>query len=115
MRRDLEDAIGRGVDDGRAGAHVLLAQFLDDLGAGCGFVAERAAADAALEFIHDFAREAVREKRKRLFEMDAGHLPMACGRVFARRGQSTAAECSGGGRDRIEMRKRLDVGQPETA
>ena len=41
VRGDLEDAVGRGVDDGRARAHVLFAQFLDDLGARGRHVAQR--------------------------------------------------------------------------
>ena len=61
VRGDLEDAVGRSVDDRRAGAHVLVAEFLDDLGAGGRTVAERAASDAALELVHDFRREAVRD------------------------------------------------------
>ena len=94
MRGDLKDAVGRGVDDRRAGPHVLLAELLDDFGAGGGEIAERAAADAALEFVHDLAREAVREKRERLVEMDAGHLPMTRRRVFAG-GCERAASISG--------------------
>ena len=62
VRGHLEDAVGRGVNDGRAGAHVLGAQFLDDLGARGGLVAQRAAADAPLEFVHDFRRETVRDR-----------------------------------------------------
>ena len=96
VRGDLEDAVGRGVDDRRAGAHVLLAQFLDDLGAGGGLVAERAAADAALEFVHDLGREAVRIERKRLVQMDADHFPVAGGRVLAGRRQRAAAVGAGG-------------------
>ena len=61
VRRDLKNAVGRGVDDRRAGAHVLLAKFLDDLGAGGGLVAERAASDAALEFVHDLRGKTVRD------------------------------------------------------
>ncbi len=48
VRRNLEDAIARGVHDGVAGAHVLFAQFLDDFGAGGGLIAERFSADRAL-------------------------------------------------------------------
>ena len=47
--RDLEHAVGRRVDDPVAGALVLLAQPLDDLGARGGHVADHAAAGAARE------------------------------------------------------------------
>ena len=50
VRGDLEDAVAGGVDDREAGAHVLLAEFLDDFSAGGGLVAEGAAADLAFEF-----------------------------------------------------------------
>ena len=43
VRGDLEHAVGRGVDDRLAGAHVLGAELVEDLGAGGGLVAERAA------------------------------------------------------------------------
>ena len=50
VRGDLKDAVAGRVDDRKAGADVFFAKFLDDFGAGGGLVAERAAADAALEF-----------------------------------------------------------------
>ena len=40
MRGDLEDAVGRGVNNRRTGAHVLRAEFRDDLGAGRRLVAD---------------------------------------------------------------------------
>ena len=49
VRRDLEHAVGRRVDDRLAGPHVLGAQALDDLGARGDDVADRLAADPALE------------------------------------------------------------------
>ena len=62
MRGHLEHAVGGSVDDRLAGAHVLFAELLDDLGSRSGVIAERAAADASLELLHDLGREAVREK-----------------------------------------------------
>jgi hypothetical protein len=115
VRGHLEDAIGRGVDDRRPRAHVLRAQFLDDFGSRGGLVAQRAARDAALEFVHDLARETVRIKRERLLQMDARHLPMARGGVLAGRRQRAAPERSGGlggGRQSFE---RLDVAESQPA
>ena len=43
VRRDLEDAVGRRVDDRRAGPHVLGSELVDDLRPGSGLVAEHAA------------------------------------------------------------------------
>ena len=115
VRGHLENAVGRGVDDGRAGAHVLGAQFLDDLGAGSGLVAERAAADAALEFVHDLGRKAVRDRAGTASSRwMPDHLPMAGGRVLAGRGQG-AAPVSARRRDCAAAMsgQRLDVAQPE--
>ena len=95
MRGHLKDAVGGSVDDRFAGAHVLLAQFLDDLGSGRRAIAERAAPDAALELLHDLGRKAVREQRKWFRKMDAHHFPMPGGGVFARRRQRASAECRG--------------------
>ena len=83
MGGDLKDGVARGVDDGLAGANVLLAKFLDDFGAGGGFVADGAAADLAFEFLDDLARESVLVDGEGLIEPDASHFPMARGRVFA--------------------------------
>ncbi len=61
VRGHLKNAVGGGVDNGRAGADVLFAQLLDDLRAGGGFVAQRVASDTALEGLHHFGRKAMRE------------------------------------------------------
>ena len=113
MRGDLEDAVGRRVDDRRAGAHVLLAQFLDDLGAGGGLVAERPAADAAFELAHHLGREAVRVQRERLGEVNADHFPMAGGGVFAGRSQGAVAVSAGGRGGGSDAGERLDVAEAE--
>ena len=49
VRGDLEHAVGRRVDDERAGPHVLRAELVDDLRARRGLVAEDAASRAARE------------------------------------------------------------------
>jgi hypothetical protein len=92
VRRHLEHAVGGRVDDGRARAHVLGAQFLNDLGARGSLVAQRIAADPPLEFLHDLGRKSVRVERKGTVQMDAGHFPVAGGGVFAGRSQGAAAE-----------------------
>ena len=82
MRGDLEDAICRGINDGRTGADVLITEFGDDFGAGSGLVAEGAATDAVLEGLHEGRVKALRIEGERFVEMDADHLPMPGGRVF---------------------------------
>src|SRR5690242_14104684 len=115
VRGDLEDAVGGSVDDGRAGAHVLGSQFFDDLGAGRGFIAQRAPADPVLEVVHNFRRETARVEWKRFFQMDAGHLPVTGGGVFAGRGQRATAEGGGWIWNGCKACKRLDVGEAEPA
>ena len=83
VRGDLEDAVGRRVDDQRAGAHVLGAELVDDLGAGRGLVAEHAAAGAARELGDDLRRKPVRETsgtggRARCPSSPSGRSPSPC-------------------------------------
>src|SRR5690242_3732007 len=97
MRGDLKDTIGRGVDDGRAGAHVLLAELLNNFGAGGRLVPENFASDFFFERSDYIRREAVRIKRKRFIENDAGHLPMSGGGIFAGGSETAFAVSAGGG------------------
>ena len=110
---NLEDTVAGGVDDGLAGADMFFAKFLDDFGAGGGFVAEGLAADLFFEFGDEFAREAVRVDRESLGEPDAGHFPVAGGGVFARRRQGAFSES----RDRpihgTYVRQRFEISQAQ--
>ena len=96
MRGDLEYAVGRRIDNRPARSHVLFAEFFDNLRPRGRLVAERFAADARFERIHDFCWEAVRVDRKRLFEMNARHLPVARGGVLAGRSERTLSIRAGG-------------------
>ena len=111
VRGYLEDAVGRRVDDGRARPHVRSPQFLDDLGARSGLVAERAAPGAPLEFTHDIGRKAPRKERERLGEVDTRHFPMPRGSVLARRAQGAFAIGGSGGLRRRDSSKGLDVAE----
>ncbi len=113
MRGDLENAVAGGVNDRKAGTLVLFAEFLDDFGAGGGLVAESFAADRALEFFHEIAREAVLVNGEGLIEPDTGHFPVAGSGVFAGRNGNSLPESTDGMRGRIEMRERLDIGEAE--
>ena len=105
VRGDLKNAVARGVDDGLAGAHMLVAQFLDDFGAGSRLVAESLASDLLFEFSDELRRETLADKPERPGQPDAGHLPMPGGGVFAGRVRgafSVGCEWRGGG---SEMRQ----------
>ena len=115
MRGNLEDAIGRGVNNRRASAHVLGSEFLDDLGAGGGAIPNRAAAGLLLEFGHDLRGKSVGKQREGLGEMYAHHLPMSGGCIFSRRSESAPTECGAGCRIGWKTGERLDVSQAETA
>ena len=65
VRGDLEDAVGRGVDDGPPGGHVLGPQFVDDRRSRSGLVAEDRAADRCLERGDQIERKAVRDRSGR--------------------------------------------------
>src|SRR5581483_2590901 len=111
MRRYLKDAIGRCVDDRLPGAHVLFAQFLDDLSTGSGAIAERAASDARFEFAHQFGRKAVWEEREWLRQVNPGHLPMTRGGVFAGRRKRAFAVGGRGPLYRPDAFERLQIAQ----
>ena len=92
MRGDLKDAVGGGVDDRRAGTHVLGAELFDDLGARRRAIAQRAAADLRFELKHDLGRKPVGEERKRPIEMDTNHLPVPGRSVLSGGGERGSSE-----------------------
>ena len=83
MCGDLQHAVGRGVDDERAGFLVLSAVVPDDLRPGVWFVAENFAPERRFELCDDRGREAVGIGRHRIAAHDARHLPVPDGRVLA--------------------------------
>ena len=113
VRRDLEDGVGRRVDDPLAGLLVLLAELLDDLGARRGLVAEHAAPGAVHERVDDVVREPVRIRRERLRGDDAHQLPVAGGRVLALRPLEEPARDRRRSRLRRAALELLDVPEPE--
>ena len=81
--RDLEDGVGGRVHDPLAGALVLLAELVDDLGPRGGLVAEHAAPGAVREALDQLEGETVRVRRHGHRGDDAHQLPVAGGRVLA--------------------------------
>ncbi len=79
---DLEDGIARGVDDRLSGAHVLLAEPVDDLGAGRGADREHLAPDPPLVLADDLLGEPVGIRPERFFDDEAHHLPVPGRGVF---------------------------------
>ena len=103
VRGDLEHAVGRGVDDGLAGAHVGLAQLGDDLRAGGVAVAQHAgqrrAPNQFFEQRRWKARLALAEVAPVEANRDARELPVAARRVLAAAqlgGVSVRADHGGG-------------------
>ncbi len=80
---DLEDRVGRGVEDRAPGPHVLGAEPVDDLGARGRDVAEWFATGDRGERLDQLARKTVRKRRKGHLRSDTGHLPMTRDRVLA--------------------------------
>ena len=85
VRRDLEDGVGRRVDDPLARLLMLLAELLDDVGARRRLVPEHAAARLVHERVDHVVREPVRVRRHRGRRDDAHQLPVARRRVLALR------------------------------
>jgi hypothetical protein len=113
VSRDLEDRVGRRVDDPLARALMLFAELLDDLRARRGLVADHASARAVHERVDHLVGEAVRVGRERARRDDAHQFPVARGRVLALR----ALEQPAGDRGRVRLRgaafERLDVSETE--
>src|SRR5690606_15758836 len=100
MGGDLENAVGRRVDDGLAGAHVLLAQLIDDGSAGGGLVAQHPASDGGRKGVDYFTGKPVGIDGKRPIEDDAGQFPVTRRRVLARGLLGHAAKAPDGRRIR---------------
>ena len=115
VRGNLKHAVGRRVDDQRAGAHVLGAELVDDRGARRRLVAEHAAAGQARELRDDLRREAVGKRRERAVEHDAHHLPVPGDRVLPRRrlGHAAVRTERRTGRNRGDRRDRGDLFQED--
>jgi len=112
VRGDLEDRVGRGIDDQVSGALMLLPESSDDLRAARGHVPEHAASGLAAERVEDLGWKAVREQRERTIEDDSGHLPVSGRRVLAGRGLRHAPEVRARMRFRRDAR---DLGDPAEA
>ena len=96
MRGDLKHAVGRRIHDGLASANVLRTESIDDFGARCHDVAQRAAADATFELGHPIRWKSLGKSRKRALEDDTHHFPMPGDRVLAGRSLRHASICSDG-------------------
>ncbi len=92
---------------------MFLAEFLDDLRAGSGLVADGLAANGAFELIHQIAREAVLVNGKGLRQPDPGHFPVTGGGVLAGRVRRAFAVAARRTRRRREMGQRRYVRQSE--
>ena len=92
VRGDLEDRVPRGVDDGPAGAEVLLSVLPDHLRAGGGPVVEDLLPDRLLERLDDLGRKAVGIERECRVERQPHQLPVTRRRVLPRRGLGAASE-----------------------
>ena len=81
--RDLENAVGGGVDDKIARFQMLLAVINENLSTRIGQVTEHTSARCLFECLDYLLGKSVRIGGRRLFGYDARHFPMADGRVLA--------------------------------
>ena len=85
VRGDLEDAVGRRVDDRPARLHVLGSELVDDRRPRRDHVAERRPADSLFELGDQLRGEAVREDGKGPLEDEPHQLPVTGDGILARR------------------------------
>ena len=83
MSRDLEYGVGRGVDDQVAGAHMLLAEFVNDGGAAPWRVGQNPTAGGSPEGRQHFLGEAIRIRGQRIGRDQACDLPVADGGILS--------------------------------
>src|SRR5262249_13701874 len=84
VRGHLPDAVGAGVENRLAGAHMLFTKLGEDIGSACGLVAEYAGQIIlAAPTIDHLLREAIRVRGEGLRDDEACHFPMAGGGVLA--------------------------------
>jgi hypothetical protein len=113
VSRDLEDRVGRRIDDPLPRALVFLAELLDDLCPRGGLVAEHAAAGPVHERVEDLEGKPVRIGRKGLLGHHTHELPVAGGRVLPLRAlEETAGDGRRAGLRRATL-ELLDVSEPE--
>ena len=112
VRRDLEDGVGRGVDDRRAGAHVLFAELVEDHRPRRRLVAERLPADAPLVFGDDVGRKSVRIGAERILDDEPHHFPMPGRRVLPRADLGHPPERAARRLGRCRLRKRVQQPEP---
>ena len=123
VRCDLEDGVGRRVDDPLARPLVLLSELLDDLRPRRRLVADHAAARAVHERVDHVVREAVRIRREGRRGDDAHELPVPRRRVLPLRALEQAARDRGGPglrrapceRFHVPEAERLEIGKIEAA
>ncbi len=111
--RDLEDAVGRRVDDGLAGRHLFSAQFIEDDGPRGRDITQPAAACFRLILGHDLVGEAVGIDREGAVHVDAHQLPMAGRGVLAGGDLGHLAVGGSGVRLGLDSVQNGDVGQSQ--
>ena len=102
VRRELQHAVRRGVDDERTRLDVLAPVVMNDLRARIRLVAYQLPADARLKRGDDLGREALGIRRHRVLADDARQLPMPRRRVLAAR--AFAQPCKSAARRRHAKR-----------
>ena len=98
MRRDLQHAVRRRINDERACAFMLLPIIMDDLRPRIRLIAEHPAPESLLQLRDHPGGKPIRERRHRLLRDDPRDLPMPRRRILAARQLPAAPERSQGGR-----------------
>ena len=103
VRRNLEDAVARGVDNELASLELLAAVVLDHLRTGVWLVAENPTTRLALKLVQHLLGETVGIRGEALGRDDARHLPVPNRGVLAGRRLAKAGKRTGGRGDRLEV------------
>ena len=111
MGRNLEDGVSGGVDNQVPGLHMLVAEFVDDGGAGPGGVGQDAAARGLPEGLQHLLGEAVGIGRHGIRGDDAGNLPVADGGVLAHGGLGQLAVGAAGFFNRSQEFQTRDIAE----
>ena len=85
VRRDLKNAVCRGIDDEISRFYVLVAVIVDDRSSRIWLIAKHSPARSSRKFIEDLLWKSVGIGGHRLFRNDSRYLPMSCRGVLTLR------------------------------
>src|SRR2546423_2971983 len=112
--RNLENRIGRGVNDPAACATLFFGKPIDYIGPAANHVTDDGSSGRSRESVEQITGKSVWVRRERLRQMHPSYLPVTGGAVFSRRRRTHASPRAGGVTTRLHPFKRLDLAETKS-